>query len=283
MSSRNTKYNDLQKLSTDKTPQSASTTSKAVFRGFIPANAIRTKKGYVGSKLDSLWARYMIDSFVNDDGELANAAVDSCLCHKDIVVEGGEFGTPFMLGNYGFFAVNQFTKQAEGLQLHERKLAAAESVYYLSDREWAFVDAKIGRYARYGQAKVEKAVPGDTLVMLAIREAAFEVAATLIRRDFEPLAKNSEGEDMLELTKERYVEFAEGMRKLHSEVEEMARHTIVPTDMEKILAKDDALVRKVQDMLVFLEFLVDYFRNIRMVKIEQDKWAVRKAELRHEV
>jgi hypothetical protein len=254
-----------------------------MFRGFIPANAIRTSKGYVGSKLDSNWARNILDSFANDDGELADAAIDSCLCDKEFVIEGGDFGTPFVIGNYGFFAKSQFLTQAEVLQAHERSLASEESAYFLSLREWEYVDAKIGRYARYGNARVEKATPGDTFLMVAIREAAFEVATVMIRRGYEPLAKNSAEEDLMELMRQRYVEFSEAMRQMHSDIEEMASHTIVPTAVDVILGKEAALVQKVMDMLTFLLFLIDYFTHTRLVKIEQDKWTMRKMELRHQV
>jgi hypothetical protein len=283
MASRSSKYSNIQKLSTESTPKSTNTTSRAMFRGFIPANAIRTSKGYVGSKLDSNWARNILDSFANDDGELADAAIDSCLCDKEFVIEGGDFGTPFVIGNYGFFAKSQFLTQAEVLQAHERSLASEESAYFLSLREWEYVDAKIGRYARYGNARVEKATPGDTFLMVAIREAAFEVATVMIRRGYEPLAKNSAEEDLMELMRQRYIEFSEAMRQMHSDIEEMASHTIVPTAVDVILGKEAALVQKVMDMLTFLLFLVDYFTHTRLVKIEQDKWTMRKMELRHQV
>ena len=282
MLSRNTKYNDIEKLSTQPNAKPSGSPSRTMFRGFIPANSIRTKKGYIGSKLDSLWARYILDSFVNDDAELANAAMDSCLCDKDIVIEGGEFGTPYIIGNYGFFAASQFDVQARVLQEHERNLAQEGNIFYLSTREWEWVDTKIGRYAKYGQARVLQTCPGDTLLMLAVREASFEVATAMISRDFDPLIKNPLGEDMMEVVKQRYIEFSENMRVLHTAVEAMSKRTMVPSEVDTLLAKDQAVIGKVQDMLTFLEYIQEYFVK-RLAKIEEDKWTMKRMELRREV
>ena len=62
----------------------------------------------------------------------------------------------------------------------------------------------------------------------------------------------------------------------------MMETAIIPTEMEKMLAKDEQILNKLKDMKNFLIFLDEYFIK-RLKLIEQDKWLKRKAELRREV
>jgi hypothetical protein len=136
-----------------------------------------------------MWSRNILESFVNDDGELTDAALDSSLAEFDIVVEGGDYGSPYILGNYGFYSKTQFDQQSKVLEVHERKVVEKNQLYFLSGREWTYVDARLGRYSKFGNARMEKATRGDSLIMLASREAAFEVASVMITRGVDPLLR----------------------------------------------------------------------------------------------
>lgn len=73
-------------------------------------------------KLDTQWARYVLDSFEKDDDELLKIALESCLADLSVVVTGGQHGSPLSIGQYGFFADNQIFNQGKdgkvGMQLH---------------------------------------------------------------------------------------------------------------------------------------------------------------------
>lgn len=284
--SRNRKYSSIDRISTRKVSilptKEQQKVDKHLFSGFIPGDAFRTRKGYVGAKLDSLWGRYILESYVNDDIELANIALDSCLADITIIVEGGEYGTPYMIGGHGFYAKTQFQQQSKVLQENERQLMKEIGTYYLSMREWEYVDARLGRYAQYGNARVEKATRGDNLVYLAIREAAFEVAQVCITRGAETMKVNEDNETIMDLIQQRYAEFSDNLRSIYTKLENMMETAIVPTEMEDMLAKDERILNKLKDMRGFLIFLGDYFTN-RLKQVEQDKWLKRKAELRREV
>ena len=81
--SRSKKWNSIDRISQRK--QSILQTkeeqliNKELFSGFISGSSFRTKKGYIGNQLDSLWIRFLFDSFINDDVELVNIALSSCL------------------------------------------------------------------------------------------------------------------------------------------------------------------------------------------------------------
>lgn len=256
---------------------------KGLFHGFISGDAIRTKKGYVSTRLDSLWGRYIIDSFANDDGELTSIALRSCLADVKVCVEGGVFGTPYVLGNYGFYAMSQFETHANFLQDHEREVVRKNGRYFLSTREWEYVDTQLGRYAKYGSARVAKAVPGDSIVYLALREAAFEVAKMAIDCGVDPLQLNSTEEGLMDLIQQKYNDLTDVLRLMLTKLEDMKEESaIIPTEMEEVLRIDERVVGKLKDMKYFLVGLEEYLQR-RQKLIEQDKWLKRKAELRREV
>jgi hypothetical protein len=284
--SRNKKWNSIDRISQRKVSMLPTTEEKQVdkglFHGFISGNAIRTKKGYVSARLDSLWGRYIIDSLTNDDGELISIAFSSCLADITIGVEGGEYGTPYILGNYGFYAKSQFEIQAAFLRDHEREAVRENGKYYLSMREWEYVDTQLGRCAKYGNARVAKAVPGDSVVYLALREAAFEVAKMAIDCGVDPLRLNDAEEGIMDLIQQKYNDLTDILRLMLTKLEDMKEDSaIIPTEMEEILKTDERVVGKLKDMKYFLMSLEEYLRK-RQKLIEQDKWIKRKAELRRE-
>lgn len=255
---------------------------KEVFRGFIPGSSIRTTKGYVGSKLDSLWARNIIESLVNDDAELLDIALESSIADVDCCVEGGEFASPYCLDNYGFYAANQFEKQARALQAHERALVEEKSALFLSEREWGYVDAQLGRYARFNKARLNKVERGDSIAMIAMREAAFEVSAASLRKGVDPLVRNEKDEDLMVILKEVYAELNESILLNFRQQKEMARTIMLPLQLEEVIKTQDILKQKIVDLCTFLDYIEENF-TARAKLIEEDKWTARKMTLRKEV
>lgn len=255
---------------------------KEVFRGFIPGSSIRTSKGYVGSKLDSLWARNILESLVNDDHELFKVAMESSIADISCVVEGGEFGSPFCLDNYGFFAAVQFNQQAEALKSHERRLVDENPAMFLSQREWDYCDAYLGRYAQYGKARMEKVTRGDTIPMIALREAAFEVAEAALREGADPLLYNENDEDLIDLLKDLYEELNENILLNFRLQKELSRRIIVPSELDNAMRVQENLKSKLSDMSAFLKYIVENFES-RLKSIESDKWTKKKMELRREI
>lgn len=117
--------------------------------------------------------------------------------------------------------------------------------------------------------------------MLALREHAFEVGAVMIHRGVDPLVQNTKGEDMVHVVKEQYQVLAEDLRLILLRLESMAAATIIPTEMETAIKKDEKLVNKMNDLVVFLALLKETFDK-RLKNIEQDKWTKRKYELRNQ-
>ena len=255
---------------------------KDVFRGFIPGSSIRTSKGYVGSKLDSLWARNIIESLVNDDAELLAIALESSIADVTCVIEGGEYASPYSLDNYGFYAANQFVKQADALKAHERSLVETKSALFLSDREWAYVDVQLGRYAKFNKARLNRVERGDTIAMIAMREAAFEVCAASLKQGVDPLALNELNEDLMGILKEIYAELNECIRLNFREQKDMSRTIMLPLQLERVLQTQDIFKQKMADLCVFLDYVIGNF-NARITAIAADKWTMRKMTLRKEV
>ena len=97
--------------------------TKNLFRGLIGGNAFVTAKGSRGTSLESMWGANIFLSFNKDDVELLNLALRSSLADITEVVIGGEYGTPFQLGDLGFYSENKLLKQTELLQSLEQENA----------------------------------------------------------------------------------------------------------------------------------------------------------------
>ena len=141
--------------------------TRQVFKGFLGGAAFLTKKGYQGKKLDSLWARQLIESMDNDDQEIAEVALSSIIADKHAIVYGGEYGSPFSIGGYGIHAIGQFDQQFSMLKELEHKNAVG--VHYLSEDEWKVVDIGLKRFSQYGAARFNKICRGyDSILIVTI-------------------------------------------------------------------------------------------------------------------
>ena len=115
----------------------------------------------------------------------------SCLVDVNAVVINGEFGTPYSIGDYGFYTDMQF--QAQATLLFELERINSEGKYFLSDEEWKKVDAYLASLAFHANSKFTKAYRGDTFASLAIRKNAFFVAILFLQNNIDMLLLNEEG------------------------------------------------------------------------------------------
>ena len=61
--------------------------------------------------MDPLWVKHLMEAFKNDDIELAQISFESSLSDVNDVVVGGESGSPYSIGDFGFYAEEQFEAQ----------------------------------------------------------------------------------------------------------------------------------------------------------------------------
>ncbi len=129
-------------------------------------------------KIDSLWVQNLFDAFKTDDEELAAYALQSSLADLRDTVIGGHHGTPYSIGDFGFYVDEQFDAQAKILSENERKVSNTK--HFISLSEWENVDKKLAQIAHHGKAKFLKACRGDSFASLAIRQSAFSVAKIMM-------------------------------------------------------------------------------------------------------
>lgn len=122
---------------------------------------------------DSLWVKNIFSSFLNDDEELAAIALKSSLADVHDLVTGGYDGAPFSIGDFGFYADNQYEFQAKLLQDKERENLKLNS--YLSEIEWKLIDDKLSDIAHHGKSIVYRACRGDSFANLAIRQNVISI------------------------------------------------------------------------------------------------------------
>lgn len=254
----------------------------SLFRGFLVGNAFQTKKGAKGVRLDSLWSRHFVESVLADDEELAAVALQSCLADPTAVVEGGEEGSPYCIGNYGFYTENAFDVQGRVLQENERSIN--EGLEFLSEKEWRRVDGKLRRIAEHATAKLRKAIPGDTLCMVAVRARAFCVGVMLLSRypDTDALAPNGHEETLKDVLREYNVIAAEDLLDLNKKIEGAIRGILLPSEAESYVKRAELLMNEQLNLQRMLTLLIDNLRR-RVAVIEKQKWELKKATLRKQV
>jgi hypothetical protein len=239
--------------------------------------AFQTKRGYKGTKLDSMWGRFMCDAIITDDEELASIALESCIADISTVVEGGEVGSPYIVGTYGFYTENSFDAQAAVLQKNERIIN--EGREYLSQAEWAVVDKGLRRIAAHGAAKLVEACRGDTLAMLAVRNRALRVCHLLVSRNCDPLQQNEAGETLKDIVRAYNILVTNDIIFLNKEIEAATKGIIIPSVAEDFIRKSDKLLEEQRDLKRVLALLMDVL-NTKLKDIENFKWEKKKLELR---
>lgn len=248
-----------------------------VFRGFLSGSAFVTKKGFRGNKVDSMWARYIFLSFETDDVDLAKVGLSSSLADLNATVIGGEFGTPFSIGEWGFYTKKQFEDHAEYLQKTERKNAKGSQ--FLSVAEWKLVDDKLSELASYSEWTFSRAAKGDSFAALAVRKNAFLVAAAFMDAGLDPLVENEEGNDVFEILKQQYKDMSVLLLEIQREADRASEMILLPSEEADIEQRDNKIVQAFKDMTDFCNaFTVNLTRRLDL--IEEDKIAYRKAELK---
>ena len=224
----------------------------------------------------------MIESMVTDDEELAAVALQSCIADEEAVVEGGEEGSPFFIGNYGFYTDNAFDVQGKVLQEHER--AINEGREYLSEKEWRTVDGKLRRIAQHSNPRLRKAIRGDTLAMLAGRARAFSVGSFLFSRSetCDALAQNEEGDTLKDVLREYNIIATDELLELNRDIERAMKGIMLPSTAEHFLKSTDKLMTEQRNLQNMLRLIVDNLKR-RLQLIEKQKWELKKATLRKQV
>lgn len=248
---------------------------------YCTLQAFITKKGFRGLKLESLWVQNIFEAFKTDDPELATIALQSSLADVNDRVVGGIFGSPFSIGDYGFYAKQQF--EAQLVHLRERiKDVCDRNNHYLTAVEWDRVEKKLINISNHSDAAFVSTTVGDSFAALAIRQSAFQVAKVCMNAGIDPLVENAEGKDMFDVMKEQYHTLGLQLRDVQDLKVEASKKILVPSAVEKLLASEAKLI----DNFHFLsEFADDFKLNMetRAKDIERDKVLQRRAFLREEV
>jgi hypothetical protein len=246
------------------------------FRGFIGGSQFRTSLGFQGNAFDSLWVKHVFESFRKDDEELFQTAMKSSLADINDKVIGGEYGTPYSIGSFGFYGLNQFQDRSNFISQYERKEAVGK--YFLSSTEWDEIDDKILRNISVASYKTRRAIRGDSFASLALRANAYKVARCMLDLGLDPLVENEDGEDLESILKEQYNTLCEEMHHILEEKESFAQSVVIPSQQRDVTNREDELLRHFYDMRKFLEFLLQQLEK-RLINILDDKMKKRKLEL----
>lgn len=223
----------------------------------------------------------IFEAFKTDDGELAAIALQSSLADVNDRVIGGVFGSPFSIGDHGFYAKQQLEKQLVHLQARIKEVCDRNN-HYLTTIEWERIEKKLVNISNHSDAAFASTTVGDSFAALAIRQSAFQVAKVCMNAGIDPLVENVEGKDMFDVMKEQYHFLGLQLRDIQDLKVEATKKVLVPTAVENILAEEAKLI----DNFHFLsEFADDLKGNMeaRAKDIERDKILQRRAFLREEV
>jgi hypothetical protein len=252
---------------------------RALFRGLTGGMTLTTAKGSKATVMEGLWGQNIFISFNKDDVELLNIALSSSLADVTEQVTGGEFGTPFILGDFGFYSENKFQWQTELLKGLERKYAVGK--YFLSIAEWEGVDTKISAVGHFSQAVVRRAVRGDTFAVLAVRANAFQVAKILCDRGVDPLVENDHGEDLVAVLKEQYGYMSDRLHHVLAHKDEAQKRVFAPSEMADVIEEDRYILETFENMVGFCDAMINNLER-RLVLIHRDRQDKRRADMRKE-
>ena len=249
------------------------------FRGFIAGSYFRTSLGFQGNSFDALWGKHIFASFQQDDVELFEIAMKSELADIKVQVEGGVFGSPFQIGDMGFYADSEFSKRGDKIRNHERDYA--QGTYFLSKEEWKDVDDKIQKLVSVSPPLVERAVLGDTFGAIALRMNAYKVAKRMIEFGLDPLVENVEGEDLSSIVREQYAHLTGLMHDLLTEKEASKHRVMVPSEQRDLDAREESRLNDFRHMKLFVTEFLGTMKT-RLKNIHDDKAAKRRMEIKKE-
>lgn len=229
--------------------------------------------------IDSLWVQNLFTSFNSDDDELAAVALQSSLADVNEVVVGGEFGSPYSIGEYGFYSESQFDQQADLLCETER--TNAHKKFYLSEGEWETVDHYFKKLAHFSNSAFQTVRRGDTFGALAIKKNAFAVASHLIRHELDPLVENEHGDDIFRTVQQQYQDMTVQMKELSVVMNKALHSNTLRKQWEDLEKTEATMIASFEGMLPFADDLQANL-ELRLVQIEGDKKVQRRCELLHE-
>ena len=250
------------------------------FRGFVGGKQFRTKLGFQGNAFDSLWGKHVFLSMETDDVELFDVAMSSDLADIQERVNGGEFGSAFMIGAVGFYARSQF--EAQGNKIRDYELTLNKGVYYLSDREMGIVNSNIKKIADYANHATARAVRGDSFGALALRSNAYKVSKRMLEIGLDPMVENEESEDLFSILEEQYNRLTGYMHDILVEKEEGSNKILVPSEQVRIDTMEESCLQDFRNMLHFLQEFNNSL-NLRNIQIKADKNLKRRMELQRKV
>lgn len=254
---------------------------KPLFRGFLSGVAFMTKKGYRGTKLDSLWTKQIFDSFKNDDTEILDVALQSVLADVESRVIGGDFGAPFMIGECGFYAKSQFQQLGNRLKQKAHHLGSA-SVHFLTENEWKVVDEKLDDIATHGYHNFNHAVRGDSFASLAVRSDAFCVALSLLNKGIDPLVANEDGEDFVTIIQQQSNKLSADLKRIENEMVDAQTNVLVPSKAKELEDREAKALSNYRNLIALVEAVTTVLEQ-RLLQIDQFRWLKKRAQLRKEV
>lgn len=215
-----------------------------------------------------------------DDEELAAIALNSSLADLKEVVISGDFGAPFSIGDYGFYANSQFDAQSQLLCDIERVNSQAD--YYLSKEEWDKIDDYLSQIGAYGTSYFPTVGCGDTFGVLAVKKNAYKVAMVFLEAGLDPLIENEEGEDLFHATKKQYQVLSIRLRILIERQDQFMVSTQIRGEWLSITNEEKSLLNAWRNKVTFLRMLIANLTR-RLDFIEADIVMKRRCELLNEV
>lgn len=234
--------------------------------------------------MDSMWSRYMMDAFDTDDKELALIALESVLADLGQVVSGGEHGSAFTIGDYGFFSEKQFSDQAAILSQAER--SNITGTRFLSESQWQEVDKKLENLAAFSSTRFKVCESGDTFLYLALRKCAFGVAQVLLEEaekrckgELDPLRCNEAGEDVMAVLAAGYEDLGHRLRQVQAELIRASEVVLLSEETQMLEQRINECKEQLIALGIFADALLRNFQR-RQVQIEADVRKKRFNELR---
>jgi hypothetical protein len=182
--------------------------------------------------------------------ELATIALKGSLVDISAVVTGGEFGSPFSIGDYGFYSETQFEEQADTLCQLEREYASKD--FFLSESEWKKVDSHLTDVAHYGKPQIHKTIRGDTFASLAVRKSAFQVAMVFLSKGLDVLQTNENEEDLIDVIQEQYGRISADFKVLLTKQPVFYRQTKTITELNQLRKEQKVVLESFQGMVLIV-------------------------------
>ena len=175
------------------------------FKGFTPYYA-QPKHAVLNKGSSALrWAEQLLQGIRDDDPELCNVAVMHAGADLGVKIEKPAEGAPYRFGSAGFFTNDQMNENVTVLTKFIKDRIETSKVF-VSNNEWDQIHQYIENAGRYSDATFQKAVKGDSALMIAVRLRSFKAAKYLLHKGVDAAIENSEGETIAGVLKEKQEE-----------------------------------------------------------------------------